>query len=104
MPTLSEFDRKQEELDWRVENLRRQIPPKDDEPKDAKPLSAGKRLELEHNLEGWRRPQREPERSSPFAAKSTESSPLAEPGPMLKQERKKSVAVATQTEEVPLED
>lgn len=56
-------------IDWRADDLRRQISEQNQTPKDAKPLSTAKCLELEQELESMRHPHREPERKNPFAPK-----------------------------------
>ncbi len=66
MPTLSESDKEQVGLDWRMEDLRRQIP---ENTKEGKPLSAMERLKLEKELDDLRNMNKEPERPSTFEYK-----------------------------------
>ncbi len=95
MPTLSEMDSKQEGIDWRVKDLRKQIPETGSEPKDAKPLTPEKRRELEAEMEAMRNPRREPERKNPYAPKEVADEPQPKPS----SRPKKSVGVLTEEPE-----
>jgi hypothetical protein len=90
MITREHFDQEQKALDARMEELRKKMPPKGEEPSGAKAFPAGQRFNLERVMEESRHPQREPERKvtpafqaspEPQAQPEPESAPKFKPAP-----------------------